>query len=98
MSGCLENYFVTAIRHGSHRCWGYFGDLETAKKAVLENWTDLHEEGYYDYLVIEKVGSGIYNFSNLTWWFKVVREEGHLFIEEMKEEPDFAVGYVGWCF
>lgn len=41
------------------RCWGYYLDAETAKKCVLENWTDIFEDGYYNVAVIEAIPEGV---------------------------------------
>lgn len=61
-----EVYFVTGIRNkesskliGTIRCWGYFFDLELAKEDVKNNTLDIAEDNYYNYLVIEKIPSGI---------------------------------------
>lgn len=45
----------------SHRVVGFFDDLETAKKAVEENWGDLYEDGYYKYAIIEEREAGLYS-------------------------------------
>lgn len=45
----------------SHRVVGFYEDLETAKKAVEENWCDLYEDGYYKYAIIEEHTPGLYS-------------------------------------
>jgi hypothetical protein len=59
-------YFVTGIQNrtnsesvGRSRCWGYFFNLEEAKKDVTNNYTDMAENNYYNFIVIEKIPSGI---------------------------------------
>lgn len=37
------------------RTWGFYYDFDTAEEAVLNNWTDMFECGYYDYAVINRV-------------------------------------------
>lgn len=61
-----EVYFVVCIRNndsndliGNSRCWGYFFDLEEAKKTVSINDLDIAEDNYYNYALIEKVLEGI---------------------------------------
>lgn len=60
-------YTITTVRSPSlnSRCVGFFHELETAIKAVEDNDLDISEEGYYHYAVIEKVGPGFYNLSNI---------------------------------
>lgn len=72
------NYFITCIRYNRFedecydiRCWGYVHTYEQAEKVVLENITDIHECGYYNYAVIEAVPSSIpvlYTDISSTWF------------------------------
>lgn len=39
---------------------GWFPTVEDAIWAVVSNGGDIHEEGYYDHCVIEKVSFGLY--------------------------------------
>lgn len=59
-------YFVTGVQNytntdhiGRSRPWGYFFDLEEAKKDVINNCLDMAENNYYNYIVIEKIPEGI---------------------------------------
>jgi hypothetical protein len=72
------NYFITAISYLPHkkqtpsRCFGYFSSLERAQKAVKNNENDL-EECLYNYLIIEKIRSGLNPFTDGEkdeWWYK----------------------------
>ena len=62
----MKVYFIATIRNidiegtAGTRVVGYYEDLETARKAVEENWGDLYEDGYYKYAVIEDVEPGLY--------------------------------------
>lgn len=53
------------------RCWGYYDKEGTARRAVLENWTDIYEEAYYNLAVIEKLASGIPATHGEETWFSV---------------------------
>ena len=54
----------------SHRVVGFFEDLETAKKAVEENWGDLYEDGYYKYAIIEEREDGLYSHCENPLFYK----------------------------
>jgi len=43
----------------SSRCWGWYSDMDTATKHVKKNVTDICEDGFYTFAVIEKVPAGI---------------------------------------
>ena len=47
---------------GNTRAVGYFTDIETARKAVSENWSDIHEFTY-QYAYIDPIPEGLYNYS-----------------------------------
>ena len=53
------------------RVWGWFSDLETAEKCVLENWTDMYECGYYNRAVIEEMPEGVCVISRYHKWYKI---------------------------
>lgn len=46
---------------GADRVVGYFFSFEEAEEAVLNNWGDLYEDGYYEYAVIEGLEDGLYS-------------------------------------
>lgn len=52
------------------RRWGFYTDFKEALQCVLENWTDLYECGYYNYVKIQTEEEGIANDSD-EFWFKV---------------------------
>ena len=56
--------------HGHRACSGYFPDLEQATKCVLQNWTDIYENGYYNLAVIEMIGWGIPAMADEEWWYQ----------------------------
>lgn len=64
-------YFITTIEHlpegeyknmGDRRCVGYFETFDEADESVLNNNCDIWET-IYDYCVVEKIKSGIYQYS-----------------------------------
>ena len=55
---------------GDHRVVGFYEDLETAKKAVEENWCDLYEDGYYKYAIIEEQEPGLYSTCDKPIFYK----------------------------
>jgi len=58
------------------RCVGFFFSLNAAKLCVLNDYGDLNEAGYYNYLVIERLSEGLYpgcgrsDEEQSEWWFK----------------------------
>ena len=46
---------------------GYFLTFDNAKKCILENWGDIHED-CYDYALIEGLPEGLYQDSNKYWY------------------------------
>jgi len=58
-------YVITTLKidHGvivRERTVGYFLQEHTAVLALQNNWRDIHEEGFYNYAVLETVQPGIY--------------------------------------
>ena len=45
---------------GHHESVGFYYELETAKIAVKENWTDINEKGSYKAAIIVKKAPGLY--------------------------------------
>ena len=46
---------------GSRRVVGFYFSFEEAETAVLNNWGDIYEDGYYKYAVIEGHEEGLYS-------------------------------------
>jgi len=54
-------YFVTTIRlNGDKRTVGYYFNFHDAQATIEGNHGDIYEEGYYQYALIEHMGSGLY--------------------------------------
>ena len=45
---------------GNYHSVGFYYELETAQKAVKENWTDMNEKGTYQAAMIVKKAPGLY--------------------------------------
>jgi hypothetical protein len=65
-------YTVTTInRHPQrNRCVGWFSDKIDAIKAVKSNTFDMYEDGYYRYVIIEKMEEGIYPIILTAWLYE----------------------------
>ena len=59
--------------YGSRCIPGWYTDLETCKKAVEENWSDLWET-CYDYACIEMCEEGLAKPGILVGWYKYDRK------------------------
>ncbi len=54
------------------RTVGYYFNLETAKKAVEEDWAGFDEAGYYNFIIIEEMREGLYPSADVEekeWWY-----------------------------
>lgn len=61
-------YFISSVRQYTigngtileeSRCWGFYKSKKKAIKAVENNWTDMNEDGYYPWVVIEPIEEGL---------------------------------------
>jgi hypothetical protein len=85
----------------SPRCWGWFGTLREAKKAVKINAGDMAECCYYNFVVIEKIFSGIPVMpdENVLWfhWEVDPKDPDKFKGKWVKcEEPKWAENIIGW--
>jgi hypothetical protein len=62
-----------------------------ASKAALRNDSDMHEQSY-DYLVIEKMSSGVMQIAEQVQWYRWVKGKW-----KDCSVPKFAKGIVNWC-
>lgn len=97
-------YLITGINPANYprnrqRTWMWWSELETAQKAVKENWSDLYE-GEYEYVVIEKYpeghSCGIAALDGQTeWWYKWegTWDDGHY---ESIEKPEMFENTIGF--
>jgi hypothetical protein len=58
------------------RIWGFYKNLTKAKKCVVENWTDIYENGYYNYALINAFAEGVCVTPLKQHWFKVTYLKG----------------------
>ena len=63
-------YFITTMNKDDVRCVGYYSELIDAFEAVVNNYCDLYEAGYYPYAVIENIPEGIYHYDTEPIWFE----------------------------
>jgi hypothetical protein len=52
------------------RTVAFFTNLKDAEHVVVNNIGDVHEIGYYNHAVIEKLGPGLYPHVYETYWYK----------------------------
>lgn len=64
-------YFVTVVDSikNDDRCVGYFETFEKAEEIVKNNACDIWET-YYDYVVIENIPTGLYQYDFHPTWYK----------------------------
>ena len=63
--------------------------FEDAEEVVLENQTDIFEQGYYDTAVIEKVPYGVISIADEAWWYKATFDaHGDNAVVEKIETPE----------
>lgn len=104
----MDIYFITCIGYTAdhldeidlskgelrNRCWGYYLDLELAKKDTIDNVTDIAEDGYYNYAVIENVPEGILPIGiKEVQWFKYNRNTDKY---EECEKPKWSRTTINW--
>lgn len=69
------------------RVWGWLKDKSRAIKAILGNETDMFEDGYYTYAIVEKVREGICSHAEAIQWFHY--DHKTRMVKRIKT-PDFA--------
>lgn len=67
----IKAWDVKDDAHFDKRCWGFFSEEATARKAVMENWTDMYEDASYNLAVIEEINEGLPAHSVKETWFLV---------------------------
>lgn len=73
-----------------HRCWGFFRSKKKAIQAVMGNWTDMNEDAYYHYVVIEPHYEGLINpIIGEEMWFKAKYEKR----TDSRGEYNYCIGY-----
>lgn len=53
------------------RTVGFYFDLKTSQKSVVEDWADFDEGNYYNYIVIEEMPERLYPHADKgrEWWY-----------------------------
>ncbi len=54
-----------------HRTWGWFPTFEQAETCVMENHTDIYEDGYYNTVVLEEMAWGPLALAKTEHWYSV---------------------------
>jgi len=54
---------------GYTRTFGYFDNLEICRRALHENWCDMHEY-LYEFAVVEYIEQGIHSHAKEMAWFR----------------------------
>jgi len=86
---------------GDSTCWGYVSDFELAKKIVLENKSDIFENGSYNLAVIEEIGEGIPSTVDNETWFSakpILGGRNHIIAYDVEEidKPKRFTNIIGW--
>ncbi len=58
-----------SICYKRSRCWGWYRDIEDARKCITENWTNIYENGYYNMAMIEPMHEGICRIAGGDEWY-----------------------------
>lgn len=64
-----------ANKNGRTRTWGWYVTRTAAETAVLQNWTDLFENGYYRWAVIEAFPEGLSHYGVAVGWYEATYKE-----------------------
>lgn len=86
------------------RTWAWYKDEKDAERCIKENWTDIYEDGYYNYALIEPMSQGICctNRKDNRWFkvdFKSIDSEGYdEYNVEETEVPERFKHYVGFSY
>ena len=51
-----------------HRNWGYYRTYEEAEEVIVNNYTDIYENCYYNYGLVNEVPEGILARSTEHWY------------------------------
>jgi hypothetical protein len=63
---------ISPLNFERYREWGYFHDVDSALRCIKENWTDIYENGYYNFAMLEERYPGItVGHKNKHYWFCV---------------------------
>ena len=90
-------YFITTLQIKNNdiedsRCVGYFSSFEKAEQIVKNNTYDL-EETIYNYIVIENIPEGIYQYDQNAKWYKFNRNTEKYDPCDKPKEMNHLVGF-----
>lgn len=92
-------YFITQIEYNEktgeliNDCRGYFSSFKDAENVVINNITDLYES-CFNYVVIENIREGLYQYDLFPHWYLYNKETGKY---EETSEPEFTKNHVGFA-
>lgn len=75
------------------RTVGYTNSFTEAVKIANSNAGDIYECGYYNYLVIEDIKEGLYQYDTNPKWFKWDSKRQGFYASEKPNVPD----YIPYC-
>jgi hypothetical protein len=52
--------------------WGFYFTYKSAKYAIEHNVSDISEQGYYQYAILQKIGEGIMAFPEEMQWYEFI--------------------------
>ncbi len=65
------------------RTWGWYTTFDEADTAVMLNYGDMFESGYYQLAVVEKMESGALAMMKREWWYKASCNNGKMKVEKI---------------
>lgn len=99
-------YVIVVMKRGTERrdrTWGWYFNFDDAERVVLNNWSDIFEENYYNIALIEKHEEGVCaHTEDVAWYladYKNVPQEPNLIWQPKVrriEKPEWAKGMCGW--
>lgn len=76
------------------RTWGFFLSLDKAEEAILNNFYDIFEQGYYNYVIVEEIKEGILGKCKKIAWYKLKNKEKNILKIEKAKELSFLKRYI----
>lgn len=76
-------------RKTSQRVWGWYPTFAEAKRAVLGNYGDMFESGYYQLAVIEEMRAGCLAMSTNEWWYEGTYVNGQTKVKKIEKPKQF---------
>ena len=82
----------------SSRCWGMFGDVAQIITEMEQNPKMFYNNGYYDFVLIERVPFGLDEGQRRKqWWYEFRYQDLDIVIRRTKERPIGATRMTRWA-